>query len=273
MGSQRIRTIMAQLDNRSSQELIEIYAAHDETEWTSEAFDAIRQILEARSVSVPAHVSEREVRAPRGTHVACILNWLSPFLARKDRTRDPWSAGLDRDAVRTVEQGLLLLRAGAIVSNVIWWGFILWLSIPMPRDIRRGWLLVPLLLTGVPYLAVFWTVGDRPTRHGVALGGAIGSILLLVLPFYVITRTIIWLTRGGHPATDWIMLAIIGLLIPAHGGLFLGALFASNGVESGRVGWRGWSVAFLSVAGYVIATVAVLVKLVELAARGHVFSQ
>jgi tetratricopeptide (TPR) repeat protein len=55
MKDQNVKSIIKQLEYLETNDLLDIWQKHDNSQWTSEGFEAIRQILLSRKIKIPPH--------------------------------------------------------------------------------------------------------------------------------------------------------------------------------------------------------------------------
>jgi len=68
MNAKRIDEIKAQMGQKTDEELLAIWGKNDRVEWKDDAFEAIRQVLTERKVTVPAQASATaEIKTPEAT--------------------------------------------------------------------------------------------------------------------------------------------------------------------------------------------------------------
>jgi len=73
MNTQLVRDIRKNMESRSSQQLVGIWVKNDRTEYSAEAFEAIRLILRERSVDLPSQMPP--ITSDENQLVKSTVNW------------------------------------------------------------------------------------------------------------------------------------------------------------------------------------------------------
>ena len=196
MNMKIVEDIRRNLGNKSSDELIQIWKENDHERWSGDAFEAIKQILTERGLTIPAQAPEK----PSGN--------TSPEQRKKSYKRN----GRKQKTVRIVVGSILIFSGIVLGSNlyldVLEDKYSIIEAIFFPPNL--GWWLVSLIIGGLWYDRL----GKMELRGPLAL--TIGTVLFFIFLSILMTAVaagVVWYHGQEFISVPAIYFLIAGVLL------------------------------------------------------------
>lgn len=195
MNMKMVEDIRRNLRDRSSDELIQIWKENDRERWSGDAFEAIKQILIERGLTIPAQVPEK----PSGT------------TSIEQRKKSYKRNGRKRKTVRIVVGSILsffgIVLGSILVGDILEGKYSIIEAIFFPPNL--GWL-VSLIIGGLWYDRL----GKMELRGALAL--TIGTVLFFIFLFILMTAVaagVVWYHGQEFVGVPAIYFLIAGVLL------------------------------------------------------------
>lgn len=137
MDTKIVRTIRDRMQEKSTQELVEIWTQNDRTQWTEYAFEAIRQLLEERGYPIPPQQPPK-LEEPQGQGSKPSGFWTFRTMISGEVIKVLWFIGIVGLLVvgyRVMDRGDFSAAAVASGLAIIVFGNLLW------RVVCESWIL------------------------------------------------------------------------------------------------------------------------------------